>query len=381
MEHTMLWLKTQFLKEWFSSGGKSIMKIAIIDPSPAFNLHHQGAAGMVVRYLIGGSAYRDSCRLFTEEVPEAVPDLPYEFFPSHLKREEKIKAVARGVRDFGADIVEVHHDNRFATSLARKLRGLPLLLVMHRVYEKENLWNRIFRSLRFYPFKRIICVSEYAAETYRRAYPEHAKRVIALRNALPFERFLGNREEEREKVIFWAGRGVPEKGLWEFMQAMEKTLPHCSGWRAVVASLAHDQTFTNEVRARFEPSLGDRCLWFANLPHPEVITWMKRAAIFVAPSKCEEAFCLALLEAHLAGAAVVSSGRGGMPEVSGKEGALTLPEVSEQAIAKAVRHLIENEEERLALAKRGQDYVLKHHNIKDRAAELDALRRKLTGKK
>ena len=375
----MLWLKTQFLKEWFSSGGKSIMKIAIVIPSPDFDLHHQGAVGMVVRYLIGGSAYRDSCRLFTEEVPEAVPDLPYEFFPSHLKREEKIKAVAQGVRDFGADIVEVHHDNRFATALARKLRGLPLLLVMHRCYEKENLWNRIFRSLRFYPFKRIICVSEYAAETYRRGYPEHAKRVIALRNALPFERFLG-KTEEREKVIFWAGRGVPEKGLWEFMEAMEKTLPHLSGWRAVVASLAHDQTFTNEVQARFEPSLGDRCLWFANLPHPEVIKWTKKAAIFVAPSNWDEPCALTLFEAHLGGAAVVSSGRGGMPEVSGAEGALTLPEVSEQAIAKAVMRLASNDEERLALAKRGQDYVLKHHRIEDRAAELDALRRELTGK-
>ena len=107
---------------------------------------------------------------------------------------------------------------------------------------------------------------------------------------------------------------------------------------------------------------------------------MKKAAIVVISSRLREAFPLSGLEAHLGGAALVSSGLGGLPEISGKEGALTLPEVSAEAIADAVTELAKNDEARLALAKRGQNYVLKHHNIKDRAAELDALRRHITGK-
>ena len=270
----------------------------------------------------------------------------------------------------------MHPDRKDASFLARQFPNIPLTLTLHHSFGHHNLWNRISRSLRFYAFKRIICVSEYAAESYRRAYPEHAKRIITLKNALPFEGFLGN-TEEREKVVLWAARATPDKGLWEFMQAMERVFADAPDWRVVIATL-EGEDFTARVKARFGPSLGERCLWFANLPHPEVIEWMKKAAIVVQSSKLKEAFALSCVESHLGGAAVVSSGQGGMPEISGKEGALYLPEVSAEAIADAVRHLVENEEERVALAKRGQDYVMKHHNIKDRAAELDALRRQIT---
>ena len=79
---------------------------------------------------------------------------------------------------------------------------------------------------------------------------------------------------------------------------------------------------------------------------------------------------------HLASCGVISSGRGGMKEVSSLDGALYLKEMSAAAIAESMRFLIENEPERKALAQRGHDYVMRHHRIDDRVAELDALRHK-----
>jgi glycosyltransferase involved in cell wall biosynthesis len=53
------------------------------------------------------------------------------------------------------------------------------------------------------------------------------------------------------------------------------------------------------------------------VPHAEVLVAMARASIVVVPSRWAEPFGLTALEALASGAALVCSGRGGLPEVAG----------------------------------------------------------------
>jgi len=64
---------------------------------------------------------------------------------------------------------------------------------------------------------------------------------------------------------------------------------------------------------------GDRVRLLHSAPLAEVRSWMKRAAIALVPSTWAEPFGLTALEAHAAGAALVSSGRGGLREASGPD--------------------------------------------------------------
>ena len=358
------------------------MKVAIVHMGPAFGVSFLYSTANVPRFLTQASAYRDSTRFFTDYVEDPCPDLDLDMLPRDLPRGRRLALLAERIRLFAPDIIEAHEDRHVAFFLARRFRDIPVTLTLHSCYRRQNLWNRFFRSLRFFALARFLCVSDYARDSYRRGYPLYASRIITLRNAVPREGFLED-ARKKEKIVFWSSRSAPEKGLMEHAEAMTKALPALQDWRSVVAVLARtkeERRYFEEARARLAPSVRERSLWLLNLAHQESVSWMRKSAIFVAPyppGRWEEPCPLSLFEAHLGGAAVISSGRGGMPEVSGKEGAFYLKEVSGETVAEAIKRLAENDEERIALAKRGQDYVLKHHRIEDRAKELDALRRQI----
>ena len=354
------------------------MKIAIVHIPPGFGVSFLHATANVPRYLTQASAYRGSTRFFTEHVADPCPDLDLDMLPRGLGKRKRLALLKERIRLFAPDIIEVHSDRSVAFFLARRFRRTPVILTMHNSCVRQSLWNRFFRSLRFYAFARIICVGRHERDSYRRVYPEHAARFVAIPNAMPVE---GSRGEagSKEKILLWAGRSVPEKGLLDYAEAMATALPKLKDWRSVAAALVQtekERRYFNEAQARIPSSSQERALWLSNLPHRELMAWMKKAAIFVMIARLPEGMALAALEAHVAGAAVISSG-GPIKETSGHEGAVYLTEISGEAIAEAVMRLAKNDKERQSLALRGQDYVLKHHRIEDRAKELDALRRQI----
>jgi len=104
-------------------------------------------------------------------------------------------------------------------------------------------------------------------------------------------------------------------------------------------------------------------------PLPEVRQQMKSAAIALTPSLWAEPFGLTAVEAHAAGAALISSGRGGLREASGPY-AVYLDHITPQTLADAIDRLIEHPQERIAMAQAAQRYVMEAHSPEGRAAEL-----------
>ena len=203
-------------------------------------------------------------------------------------------------------------------------------------------------------------------------------KFTVIHNALAAEGWIA-KESEKENIILFCGRIVNHKGIQQFIEAAAAIKSQFTDWRFVVLGRVgqNEKDFFDQQKEKFQNLLGDQGLWIENALLEQVQTWIKKAKISVAPSDWEEVFPLSLLEMHLASCAVISSGRGGMKEVSSLDGALYLKEMSAAAIAESMRFLIENEPERKALAQRGHEYAMRHHNIQDRAAELDALRRKI----
>ena len=132
-------------------------------------------------------------------------------------------------------------------------------------------------------------------------------------------------------------------------------------------------------QVRLLDRFGDRVEIHRSASLDAVRAMTQRAAIAVTPSRVREALGLAALEAHAAGAALISSGRGGLREASG-EYALYVDVEEAGALTSAMMRLVENPDERLALARGGQAYVERVHSPAARAAELDALREALIDK-
>ena len=124
-----------------------------------------------------------------------------------------------------------------------------------------------------------------------------------------------------------------------------------TGGRGSSSNLAVHPDYTASVRAALAP-LGEQAIIEEQRPFAEVKAAYERAAIAVVPSKWEEPFGRTALEAHAGGAALISSGTGGLAEVSGNA-ALILPEVSADAIGTALDRLVGDEALRVRLAEAG----------------------------
>jgi glycosyltransferase involved in cell wall biosynthesis len=95
-----------------------------------------------------------------------------------------------------------------------------------------------------------------------------------------------------------------------------------------------------------------------NQPLAVVRERLSQAAIAIVPSKWDEPFGRTALEAHAAGCAVISSGTGGLPEVSGDH-AIFLPQgFGSSDVRTSVEILVEDEERRAYLGIEGRKYCM-----------------------
>jgi glycosyltransferase involved in cell wall biosynthesis len=117
--------------------------------------------------------------------------------------------------------------------------------------------------------------------------------------------------------------------------------------------------------------LGPRARIEFQQPFGRVKAAYEAASIALVPSKVSEAFGRTALEAHAGGAALISSGIGGLREVSGTS-AVYLPEVAPDVIAAAINTLIDAPELRARLAQDGAAWVRERFSIQSQAACLDS---------
>ena len=364
------------------------MKIAIVHPGLGFDTLKPSAFSIIIRNMLAASQADTQTRIFAGWTHNPDLDLDLDILPKlpTLPLEEEAALLAERVRAFNPDLVEIHTNFRIAGRIARALPDMPVIYYLHSVHNTPSTIGHIRLLFRFCWLAHTISVSHFVYRAYVEISPETASQASVIHNALVADPWL-SQEPDKDNIILFCGRVIQEKGIEPFIQAVDDILSHFPDWHVVVlnALLASEEDpnfpslrdYAQQQEARFKQALGDKGEWITNAPRAQIQAWMKKARIGIVPSDWDEPFCLSLLEMHLASCAVISSGRGGMKEVSGPDGALYLKEVSGDAIAQALRFLLNNPQERSALARRGHEYVMRHHRIDDRVAEIDALRRKI----
>jgi len=300
--------------------------------------------------------------------------------PAGLGRKARNAAVMDVLKKLSPDIVEYHQQLKAGSELARQLPDAIHVLYRHtRIKPSRNLIERLRYGRRLARFDRLVFVSRAAGEEFATDYPRLAGRVSSVCNPIESDAWRAS-PEQRENLILFSGRAMKDKGLDLFCAALAETLDHHTDWRGALMLgdwEKHQDWAAPQVRLleRF----GDRVEIHKSASLDAVREMTQRAAIAVTPSRVREALGLAALEAHAAGAALISSGRGGLREASG-EYALYIDVEEAGSLASAMMRLVENPDESLALARGGQAYVERVHSPAARAAELDALREALVDK-
>ena len=334
---------------------------------------------LCVRDLVTFSTLRETTRIFAEAREDCfagftVDPLPGAKRAATFTRANHIAKIARRERP---DLIVVQQHLPTAAAIAYRLPRTRVVLFTHNFQKAYRGGNALLnglrrraRGLRYGRLAGIIHVSTTCQRDFAEAWPSVTVPNCVVTNGLDYSAWTPG--QERLPEILYVGRCAPEKGILEAAQALVATLPRHPSWRArfILSSADANPTYFRSVRAALA-SLGEQVTIELQQPFDEIKSTSERAAIALVPSKCRESFGRTALEAHAGGAALISSGNGGLVEVSGAA-ALYLPAVTPGEIANALERLIGSAELRARLARDGAERVKALFDIRTQAARFDA---------
>jgi glycosyltransferase involved in cell wall biosynthesis len=191
------------------------------------------------------------------------------------------------------------------------------------------------------------------------------------------------RPDEEEFIILHVARLEPVKGTATLLRAFAECAPsHPAARLVIIGDGQLRAALENEARST---GLADRIDFVGALPHPEVLRWMRRAAVLVMPSVRtesgrEEGLGMVMLEAAATGVPVIGSRVGGIPEAidDGQTGFL-VPQRDPAALAARLQTVLADQALRQRLGAAAREKMAAQFDLEQQTAKLETLYDTLLG--
>lgn len=278
------------------------------------------------------------------------------------------KRILKIAKDFPVtdnSVIVVHNSMKLYRQIRQHAPELKVAIHMHNAFEPKGLEQNV----------KMIVPSQFLQNYYRGFLPDADIEIVP--NGIDLDTYQSAYQavtkadlaiSPHEKVILYAGRIVPDKGVLPLMHAFEKLSQTHQDLRFVVIgdyneeSKSDNGAYQREVR-EIAARLGDRCKMMGSIPPDKMHTWYPLADLVVIPSQFQEPFCMVAIEAMGAAKPVLVSTRGGMVEFVKENGTgyhLREP-MTADSIAEDIETVLSNAA-RDEVARRGQQYVHTHYS-------------------
>ena len=309
---------------------------------------------LCVRDLIRHSRYARSSVVVCPKVDRPFDGIEIEIVPEVPVGGNLAKAwsVGRRLRGRGVDLAIVENHLPAAALIAFAF-GLPTILHSH-AYEKAPSGG-IKRAARDFELRQIsglAFVSEDCANRFRQNFPEARAPMRAVPNGLDMADWSNSCA--KENTILCVGRAIDDKGHIEAMAAITRLLPSRSVWNArfILSATDSEPRILQELQ-NAATAFGGRIRIDTSLPYAEVKAAWEKAAIGMALTKSAEPFGRTALEALASGAALVTSGLGGLAEVCGPNAPFVDP-ADPEAVSASLAAVMDSPDLRAKLARSGR---------------------------
>lgn len=263
------------------------------------------------------------------------------------------------------DIIHVHNfKDAFVAVFAKKISGAEVRIVMSRHLVKRAKTKAIYSWL-YRHLDRIVFVSEIARNEFLMSGPSIDRRkTMVLHNSINSvvsETLIDVREKYNiplsSVILAFTGRIVSGKGVEVLLEAVSLIMD--LDFRLLVLG-SGDKKYVEKVERKIiDGNLSDRVIMagFVN----DVPAVISQVDIGVVPSVWRESFGLSIIEFMELGKVVVTTDNGAQPEFinHGVNGFLVPPSDSE-ALARAIRRLIENRELMREVGRQAKSYFDKN---------------------
>ena len=220
--------------------------------------------------------------------------------------------------------------------------------------------------LRLSQCESIFSVSSYLNEKIKThiGYKENSKKCYVVKNGVSLDVFRPYSEsqkkdtrrnlgfEEKEKIVLFAGRLVPEKGVQFVIKAVNEISEKEKNVKLVIVGA---NSFGLKVRTKFEEKLlamtrdKNNILFTGFVENVKLPDYYNIADIIVLPSICEEAAGLAMIETLACGGAVITTYSGGISEYVKGSGAIQIDAKKQdfyEQLKSSILYLIQHPEKR-----------------------------------
>ena len=262
--------------------------------------------------------------------------------------------LVRVFRSARPDIIQVTLPTPWAAQLAigagLLVRGASVVAVENSLLESRSRLQRAVKRVLSRRLAAHVAVGDWLAREVEDRCGLPTGSIETIHNGIPTELPAQRDRITKAPVVGAVARLSPEKGLDVLVRALP-LVPHA---QAVIVGAGREQA-SLEALGR-ELGVGDRVTFTGWVDDPQA--WFGSFDVFALPSRIE-GFPLTVLEAMLAGRAVVATDVGGVTEsvVDGETGIVVPPEDPE-ALAAGLRELLEDLERRSQLGRNGRDRVL-----------------------
>ena len=318
---------------------------------------------LCVAEWVSGSRYRDSITVLAEPASAA----PVTAVAVHRRGPVRrlvsfdiATSIRRLAASQGCDLIVTQQHIPTAARISLLNPRVPVILQTHNFIDAPvkgslaAIKNRV-RTLEFGRLSGMTLISEATQQQFERDWPGVAVPRRVITNGADLSGWQP--AAVRQKLVLVVGRALEIKGILEAAQGVTSFLRDHADWRAVfMLSATRDQPEYFAAVSRQLQMCGERAELRTNVPFADVRQCTESAAICVVPAKWNEPFGRAAVEAHAGGAALISSGTGGLREISG-ESALYLSEVSGVQIQSALNTLAADPQLCERLAREGRQRV------------------------
>jgi spore coat protein SA len=316
-----------------------------------------------------------------EEAPdhgwvEGIPCRRYARGPGYIPE------VIADLKRWSPAVVDVHNRPAAAYAIQNALPDSRVVLTLHSTtFIRQPHLKREEVSRLLMPMARVVVNSAYLREAVAADSPAAIRERIVMNEPgihpgdflprwMPMAEAvraarLRDRGWEGRRIVLYAGRLVPGKGVHRLLEALPRIVRACPDTLLLIAGSAYygrDRLtpYTTSLRRQTRKlGMGKHVVFLDYVPHPALASLYQLADVTVVPSVEDEAFGLVNLEAMAAGVPVVASRTGGIPEVvrHGETGLLVSPSPGEQEMAAAVIGLLQQPDLRQRMGETGLSEV------------------------
>lgn len=222
-----------------------------------------------------------------------------------------------------------------------------------------------------------VTVSDYNLAYLREQYGQDAAKAVRIYNGMDLRKFPYSEFGSRERHILAVGRLVAKKGFDVLLDALALLKKQNVDFRC---TLVGGGLLEEELAAQIKAlGIGDVVTMTGPMPQPDIIDMMKNANMVVAPCVVSEdgdrdGLPTVLLESMALGTPVISTQVAGIPElVSDGLTGLCVPERDPQALADAMKRLLDDYDLCRTLSRNGRELIEREYDEDRNAAQLRRL--------